>query len=472
MVATAIPELEDPAQAKAALAQLEGARQFHEAASLAAKAMTLWPEDADFRAERTKSLLAAGALLEAESAAREALLAEASDAQKEAAWIILADALIRQERAADAREALREACFAMPGSVALQARRGHQAAQVGDYPEAIDAYQAACDLAPEREALHLGLLSGLWMAKRYALGSAAAARAVEQFPESAVMRQQQANFLLSEGRNPEATAAARSAIAKDPSVSSSYWTLVSALWADERHNEALRELVRACETLPGDAFLLMQLGRTARILSQHELAVRGYELAVARPDAPEIAWTGLVQTLIELDRLPEAFNYAKMGALSRSDIIEMPTLLAEVILRQGADQETAPASLADTLGLAASSSQIQDAIIGALMRLDRWSEALALLEGLIAQAPREPDIAVKYARALTGSGALSKAEELLEVVLTTNPDFIPAWQGLCDTLRRQKRIKEALAAYRRMEALGASQKILRETRYNLFGEYD
>ncbi|MFM7418695.1 MAG: hypothetical protein ACKO54_03160, partial [Alphaproteobacteria bacterium] len=328
-----IPELEDPAQAKAALAQLAQARQFREAASLAAKATVLWPEDAHFHVERAKNLLAAGALLEAESAAREALNAKASETLKEEVWILLADALIRQERAADAREALREACFALPGSVALQARRGHQAAQARDYPEVIDAYQAACGLAPEREVLHLGLLKGLWMAKRYALGSAAAARAVEQFPESAVMRQQQASFLLAEGRTAEAAAAARSALTIDPSLSASYWTLVSALWAEERQNEALRELVKACERLPGDAFLLMQLGRTARIMSRHELAVSGYELAVARPDAPEIAWTGLVQTLIELDRLPEAFVYAQKGALGRSDISEMPSLLAEVILR-------------------------------------------------------------------------------------------------------------------------------------------
>lgn len=471
-MATALPELEDPAQAKAALTQLEGARQFAEAASLAAKAVALWPDDADFRAARAKHLLAAGALLEAETAAREVLQAEASDAQKEAAWINLADALIRQERAADAREALREACFAMPGSVALQARRGHQAAQAADYPEVIDAYQAARDLAPEREVLHRGLLNGLWMAKRYALGSAAAARAVGQFPESAPLQQQQASFLLAEGRNREATAAARSALEKDPSLSSSYWTLVSALWADERQNEALRELVKACERLPGDAFLLMQLGRTARILSLHELAVRGYELAVSRPDAPEIAWTGLVQTLIELDYLAEAFEYAKKGALGRPDIKEMPSLLVEVMLRQGADQESASSSLAEMFGLHSSAGQIQDAIIGALMRLNRWSEALGMLESLIAQTPREPAIAVKYAQALAGTGELAKSGELLEAVLATNPDFIPAWQGLCDTLRLQKRIKESLVAYRRMEALGASQKILKETRYKLFGEYD
>ena len=471
-MATGIPELEEPAQAKAALTGLWQARQFHEAAALAARAMALWPDQAEFRGERAKSLLAAGALLEAEAAAREALLAQASDAQKEEAWIVLTDALVRQERAANAREALREACFAVPGSAALQARRGHQAVQAKDYAEAIDAYQAACTLAPEREALHLGLLHGLWMAKRYALGSAAAARAVERFPEAVVIRQQHASFLLAEGRNVEAAGTARAALAQDSSLSASHWTLVSALWADERQNEAFRELVKACERLPGDAFLLMQLGRTARILSQHELAVRGYQLAVERPDAPEIAWTGLVQTLIELDRLPEAFEFAKKGAISRPDIVEMPSLLAEVLLRQGAEQEPIAASLAETLGLPQSASVLQDAIIGALMRVNRWSQAITMLEKILSEAPREPEIVVKYAQALTGSGALGKAEELLKSVLMPNPDFIPAWQGLCDTLRRQKRIKESLAAYRRMEALGAAPKILREARYNLFGEYD
>jgi tetratricopeptide (TPR) repeat protein len=233
-VATGIPELEDPAQAKATLRGLWQARQFHEAAALAAKAMALWPDEAGFREQRAKCLLAAGALLEAEAAAREALLAEASDAQKEGAWIVLTDALIRQERAADAREALREACFAMPGSVALQARRGHQAVQALDSPEAIDAYQAARDLAPEREVLHLGLLSGLWMAKRYAVGSAAAARAVELFPGSAVMLQQHASFLLAEGRAGDAAVVARAAIQLEPKNASAHWSLVDALWRQDR----------------------------------------------------------------------------------------------------------------------------------------------------------------------------------------------------------------------------------------------
>ena len=40
-MATGIPELEEPAQAKAALTGLWQARQFHEAAALAAKAVAL-----------------------------------------------------------------------------------------------------------------------------------------------------------------------------------------------------------------------------------------------------------------------------------------------------------------------------------------------------------------------------------------------------------------------------------------------
>jgi hypothetical protein len=69
--------------------------------------------------------------------------------------------------------------------------------------------------------LHLGLLNGLWMAKRYALGSAAAARAGGAVSGIGVMRQQQASFLLAEGRTADAAAAARSALTIDPSLSAS-----------------------------------------------------------------------------------------------------------------------------------------------------------------------------------------------------------------------------------------------------------
>ena len=48
-MATGIPELEEPAQAKVTLTGLWQARQFREAVALAAKAMELWPDETGFR---------------------------------------------------------------------------------------------------------------------------------------------------------------------------------------------------------------------------------------------------------------------------------------------------------------------------------------------------------------------------------------------------------------------------------------
>lgn len=470
MVATAIPELEDPAQAKAALAQLEGARQFHEAAGLAAKAMALWPEDADFRAERAKHLLAAGALLEAESVAREALLAEASDAQKEAAWIILADALIRQERAADAREALREACFAMPGSVALQARRGHQAAQVGDYPEAIDAYQAACDLAPEREALHLGLLSGLWMAKRYALGSAAAARAVEQFPESAVMLQQQASFLNHEGRAAEAAAVARAAVLLDPKNPSAHWVLIDALWRQDRFNESFRTLEAACEAIPGNAFLLNELARLSVPMVRRDSVIHFYRKAIELPDASPDIWSILIRTLIAEEDFTAAAATARRALLAHAQSAEFGSLLVEALLLEGKTVVEASSDTASTLDISAESLDIRHFVITGLLALGRWDEAIAHLEDMRSLQPDQPELLLKFGIALTGRGALPEAIALLMELTQEHPANVDAWEALCDAYRQAREIKSAIAAYRRLEALKPPPPKLNRIRIRLFGE--
>jgi len=469
-VATEIPELEEPAQAKAALTGLWQARQFHEAAALAAKAMALWPDEAEFRTERAKSLLTAGALLEAEAAAREALLAEASDTQKEEAWIVLTDALIRQERATDAREALREACFAMPGSVALQARRGHQAVQAQDYPEAIEAYQAARDLAPEREALHLGLLHGLWMAKRYAVGSAAAGRAVEQFPESAVMLQQHANFLLAEGRAAEAAAVARDAIKLDPGNTHSHWVLVDALWRQDRYNEGFRMLVAALDRSPTDLFLLQQVVRLAPAVFREDAIPTTHRRAIQLGEMPSAVWEVLIRALIKEEAYEEAAETARRAMLVNPAASEFGAMLSEIMLTMGTGQQAIAKDIAAVLEVETNALSVQIALISGLLNLQRWDEATKLLETLRYDTPEEPGLLLRFGIALTGKGAIEDAVAVLSVLVEKHPDNIPAWEALCDAYRVAKQIKNAIAAYRRMEALGASVETMRRVQVKLFGE--
>ncbi|MCA3280086.1 MAG: tetratricopeptide repeat protein [Roseomonas sp.] len=409
-------------------------------------------------------------MLDAEAAAREVLLAEASDAQKEAAWIILADALIRQERAADARETLREACFALPGSVALQARRGHQAAQAGDYPEVIDAYQAARDLAPERELLHLGLLNGLWMAKRYALGSAAAARAVEQFPESAVIRQQQASFLLAEGRAAEAISVARAALALDPGNPTAHWALVDALWRQDRFNEAFRTLEAACETIPGNAFLLNELARLSVPMVRRDAVIQFYRKAIELPDASPEIWNVLIRALIEEEEFTTATAIARRALLAHAQSANFGSLLVEALLLEGKTVAATSSDIASTLDISLESLDIRHFVTSGLLALGRWDEAIAQLEEMRSLQPDQPDLLLKFGIALAGRGAFREAIALLLELTEKHPAHLDAWEALCDAYRQAKEIKSAIAAYRRFETLKPPKPKMNRLRSRLFGE--
>jgi tetratricopeptide (TPR) repeat protein len=468
MVASDIPELADLASAKGALAKLWRARQFHDAATLAAKAMALWPEDAEFRTQYAKSLLAAGALIEAEAAAREALLLLP---ESEDLWIVLADALIRQERSADARESLREACFAMPESAVLHGRRGHQAMQAKDYAEAIDAYQLACDLAPEREAFHLGLLSGLWHAKRYAFGGTAAGRAVALFPESSTLRQQQASFLLAEGRAIEAADVARAAIRMDAKNAAAHWSLVDALWRQDRFGEAFRTLEGACAALPSNIFLLGELARLSIPMERRDAVILAYQRAIALPEMPPQIWRGLVRALIEHEELQEAVATARRAVLVYPHSSEFGAILAETLLLGGMPLGQVSLEIAAALGITAESIEVRYTLISGLLALGKWDAATVLLEELRAIAPDQPELLLKFGIALTGKGNFNEAIVLLLDLTDKHPENLSAWEALCDAHRQAKQIKSAVAAYRRLQVLGAPKDIMRRVQTRLFGEH-
>ena len=469
-MASGISEAAEPAPVKAALARLWRERQYQEAASLAAKAMELWPQEPAFGLEHAKSLLAAGALPEAEAAARAALATDASAAEKEEIWLILTDSLIRQERQADGREALREACFAQPESVALQGRRGHQAMLAKDYAETIDAYQIACDLAPEREALHHGLLGGLWHAKRYALGGAAAERAVQLMPQSAALRQQLASFLLAEGRAVDAAEVARQAIELDPSNTAAHWALVDALWRQDRFREAFRTLEAACDLLPSNIYLLQQLARLSVAMERRDAVIRAYQRAVSLPEMPPEIWGDLIRALIEHKNLEEASVIARRAMMAHPAVSDLGVALVKTLLLQGWTPERAEAEIVQFTGTQAGDSDARHLIISGLLALERWEEATSLLEALRAQQPDQPELMLKFGLALTGKAAFSEAIPLLQDLTEKHPEKLEAWEALCEAHRQAKNIKAALAAYRRLQALGARGAMIQRVQTRLFGE--
>jgi tetratricopeptide (TPR) repeat protein len=466
MAATEIPELEEPAQAKATLTRLWRARQFHEAAALAAKAMELWPNEAEFREQRAKSLLAAGALLEAEAAAREALLLRP---ESEALWIILADSLIRRERKQETLEALSEACRILPRSLALLGRLGRQAQRLGEYQQAINAFSAAAELEPEKEFWLLQVLNALQAVRRLNQALKWIETGLARFPKSAILHCQFAKYMTKERRYPEAEGAARRALEYDPRMTEAHGALFDALMAQQRFGDAFRGLRAACEQFPEDGSLWQMLGRHAKRRSVIDLAISAFENAVALPGAPVNAWAGLIGALFVKQRFSDAATQAERALLAFSANHNLAVLLAEALLRNGEEIEHVKARLADSLGVGSNSTPVSHAIMDALIKLDRPDEALPLAEQRDDQEANSAETRLRFAKALLSMGAYDRAEAELRGLAEEAPDWVPGLDALCEALRQQKKIKEALALFRRIEALGPDKMVLRDLRYRMFG---
>jgi predicted Zn-dependent protease len=100
----------------------------------------------------------------------------------------------------------------------------------------------------------------------------------------------------------------------------------------------------------------------------------------------------------------------------------------------------------------------------------KWDEATARLEGLRSDAPDQPELLLAFGIALTGKGAPEEAVAILSALAERYPDNMQAWEALCDAYREAKQIKGAIAAYRRLEALGAPLHFMRRVQVKLFGE--
>lgn len=459
-----------PEVASAALNRLWHERRFREGAEVARRAMARFPDEPRFGVGLANFLLAAGELAKAEEAAQAFLAGNPPADLAEEVWVILADAVIRQERAADARVILREGCLAMPASVPLQARRGRQAMLAQDYAEAVEALQIAADLAPEREVLHNSLLSALWQTQRYAVGSRLAARAVEAMPQSAGIRLHLANFLFAENRARESAAAAREAIELDPSNTRAHWVLVDALWRQDRANESFRTLEAAVARFPTDVFLLQQLARLSGAVSREDAVPIAYRRAISLGEMPRGIWEVLIRALMRQEEYKEAADTARRAMLVHPAAPEFGALLAEILLHTGAAQGAITQNIATTLGVETQALPVQIALISGLLSHRRWDEATSLLEALRADAPDQPELLLAFGIALTGKGAHEDAIAILSVLAEQYPDNLQIWEALCDAHREAKQIKGAVAAYRRLEALGAPLEMMRRVQFRLFGE--
>lgn len=89
----------------------------------------------------------------------------------------------------------------------------------------------------------------------------------------------------------------------------------------------------------------------------------------------------------------------------------------------------------------------------AALQLGQYPEAIAWLERAVSSSPDKAEYATHLAIAHQKNGDHQQAEQLLRHVLTNDPTNSIAWLNLGITLHSQHQLEEALACFRRAEAL-------------------
>lgn len=259
----------------------------------------------------------------------------------------------------------------------------------------------------------------------------------------------------------------RRAVVRDPRNETAHIALVNALVAQGDKPAALAAARAAVAALPASGRCQGHLG--AVLLERHpaeaETALRA---AIALGHAPEHVRLGLVHALVALGRSEEALAAAREAATAFPDSMRCQAQLGQLALRT--DPAEAIAALRAAIALGSTQPGVAHALAHGLLAQGRRDEAIAVLREAVVREPGSLPLRMLLAQLLEQAEDWPAAEEAFRAVLALDENNADAHLHLSEALRRQRRIKEAVAAFRRGEALGPNREFLRAQRYRMFGE--
>ncbi len=385
-------------------------------------------------------------------------------------WLALVALLAAQDRPVAARAVAERAMRAAPSAeLAIEIARTLE--QGGQLDAAEAALRQAVALAPADPAPRLALAGLLAGGKRHAEAAAVAAEAAVLHPQHAGLARRAAESLLASGDPVGAEREARRALAINTVDAAAHLLLADALWRQHRGRDAVRAAEAGLLAVPDSQPLRMRLGLLHLLQNTPVAAASVFREAVRHPRSTPDAWLGLTDALWRAGEVEEAGAAAREGLAAFPNNAQLRARLAQLLLAEG-DTEAAHAALAEVVAEDAGSESVRLAMADALWRQGRRAEALAAAREVAASAPDDPAVATRLGHLLLENGDVDEAVGQFERAIAVKPELVPAWTGLCDAERTRKRIKPAIEAYRRAEALGMDRMTRRLLRFRLFGELE
>ncbi|MBW8270508.1 tetratricopeptide repeat protein [Caldovatus aquaticus] len=256
-------------------------------------------------------------------------------------------------------------------------------------------------------------------------------------------------------------------LARNPRDEAAHIALVNALAARGDKPAALAAARAAAAALPESGRCQARLGQL--LAERHPAeAVPVLQAAMALGHATESVRHALVHALVALGRNEEALAAAREAVAALPDSQHCQAQLGLLALRT--DPAEAVAALQAAIALGNAQPGVAHALAHGLLALGRREAAIAALREAVARLPGSLPLWMLLARLLEQEEDWPAAEQALRTVLTLDENNADAHLHLSEALRRQKRIREAVAAFRRGEALGPDRELLRIQRYRMFGE--
>lgn len=208
-------------------------------------------------------------------------------------------------------------------------------------------------------------------------------------------------------------------------------------------DEAVALLESAARRAPSDPHLALAQGRILRRAARPAQAITAWRRALTlTPDHPDALY-GLATDLLALDRTSEALDPSERLAAARPDDPAVARLRA-VLLERAGDADGALAARAELVRR--DDPGARRALGDTLARQGRHAQAADAFAAAAADAPDDPDLALRHGTALALAGRLDAAEQALVKSTKLAPGAATGWQQLARVREQRGDRAGAIAA--------------------------
>lgn len=219
-------------------------------------------------------------------------------------WKIMVLRALRQFEAA--RKAIDEGLREVPGSPAIGIQKALWHFDQGQYEESLRVLNDVLQSAPRNLLALEWKFSILRQLRRFPEADRGIEAALQQLPDSSLLRFVRGQWLHDQGRFDEAAATFRATLERSPKYTVAWEWLIYTLRETRQHVEARKAIQDALRELPGDTIILNQEAALLMLEGRYREALSTLERVLAVNRADNLAHCFRIQILRILKRFKEA----------------------------------------------------------------------------------------------------------------------------------------------------------------------